>query len=127
MKELTLPSNRNFGILFFVVFLLIGVWPIFNNNDIRIWSLIISLSFLILAILNSKFLTPLNKIWMKFGLILGNIVSPIVMGLVYFGVVTPTGLLLKLFNKDIINLKKNNKNTYWIKKDNSNNNMRNQF
>lgn len=122
-----LPSNRNFGIVFFILFLIIAFWPLLNANDIRIWSLITSIIFLILGVLNSNFLTPLNKTWMKFGALLGNIISPIIMGIIFFGVVLPTGYLMKIFGKDILRLKKNNDQTYWISKDNSNNNMRNQF
>ena len=125
--KIKLPTNRNFGIVFFVVFLIIAIWPILNENDIRLWSLIISLIFLILGIANSKLLTPLNKIWFKFGIFLGNFIAPIVMGFVYFFVVTPTGLIMKVLGKDLLNLKKNNKETYWIKKDNTNNNLKNQF
>ena len=80
-----------------------------------------------LALINSKILTPLNKTWMKFGLLLGKVVSPIVMGFIFFFVVTPTGILMRIFGKDLLNLKKNNQNTYWIKKENKNNNMKNQF
>jgi len=122
-----LPSNRNFGIVFFIVFLVIGLWPLLNQSELRIWSLLISMVFLFLGISNSKILTPLNKLWMKFGLLLGNIVAPIVMGIVYFGVVTPTGILLRLFGKDILMLKKNKNSSYWLNKDNKNNNMKNQF
>ena len=125
--KIKLPTNRNFGIVFFVVFLIIAIWPILNENDIRLWSLIISLVFLMLGIANSKLLTPLNKIWFKFGIFLGNFIAPIVMGFVYFFVVTPTGLIMKILGKDLLNLKKNNKETYWIKKDNTNNNLKNQF
>ena len=125
--KIKLPTNRNFGIVFFVVFLIIAIWPILNENDIRLWSLIISLIFLILGIANSKLLTPLNKIWFKFGIFLGNFIAPIVMGFVYFLVVTPTGLIMKILGKDLLNLKKHNEETYWIKKDNSNNNLKNQF
>ncbi len=127
MKDIKLPSNRSFGIVFFIFFLIIALWPILNDEKIRYWSFIISITFLILGILNSKLLSPLNKLWMKFGLFLGNIISPIVMGIIYFGVVTPTGLMMKLFRKDILKLKKNNSETYWVTKDNSNNNMKNQF
>jgi polyferredoxin len=127
MKNFKLPSNRSFGIVFFVVFLIIALWPFLKGDSLRFWSMAVSLIFLILGLINSKILTPLNKLWMKFGLLLGNIVSPIVMGIIFFGVVTPTGLLMKLFGKDILELKKNKKNTYWKKKDNLNNNMKNQF
>ena len=127
MKDIKLPSNRSFGIVFFIFFLIIALWPILNDEKIRYWSFVISITFLILGILNSKLLSPLNKLWMKFGLFLGNIISPIVMGIIYFGVVTPTGLMMKLFRKGILKLKKNNSETYWVIKDNSNNNMKNQF
>ncbi len=126
-QKIKLPSNRNFGIVFSIVFLIISLWPLLNQNDIRIWSLIISGIFLVLGIINSKLLSFLNKIWFKFGIFLGNFIAPIVMGIVYFMVVTPTGLIMKLFGKDSLNLKKNNKDTYWIKKDNSNSDLKNQF
>ena len=127
MTSQKLPTNRSLGLLFFIVFTFIGLWPIINSESIRIWSIFIALIFFILGIFNSKILTPLNKVWMSFGKLLGNFVSPIVMGIIFFGVVTPTGLLLKLFNKDILNLKKNRNDTYWLKKDNSKSNMKNQF
>ena len=126
-QKIKLPSNKNFGIVFSVVFLIISLWPLLNQNDIRIWSLIISGIFLILGLINSKLLLPLNKIWFKFGILLGNFIAPIVMGIVYFMVVTPTGLIMRLLGKDLLNLKKNNKDTYWIEKDNSNNDLKNQF
>jgi hypothetical protein len=122
-----LPTNRNFGVVFFIVFLTIGLWPILKNGEIRIWSIIISLIFLILGLINSRLLNPLNKLWMKFGLILGQIIAPIVMGIIFFFVVTPTVTLLRIFGKDILMLKRNKNDTYWINKDNSNDNMKNQF
>ena len=91
------------------------------------WSLIISLIFLILGILNSKLLSPLNKLWMRFGLLLGRIVSPIIMGIIYFFVVTPTGLIMKIFRKDLLSLKKNDEKSYWIEKNDEKSNMKNQF
>ena len=127
MKKNILPSNRSFGILFTIVFFIISFWPLLKSGDIRYWSLAISLIFFVLAIMNSKILTPLNKIWMKFGFALGKIISPIVMGFIFFFVVTPTGIIMRLLGKDILNLKKNNQNSYWIKKDNKNNSMKNQF
>jgi len=127
VKKNILPSNKNFGIVFAIVFLIISFWPLLKGEDIRYWSLIISFIFFILALVNSKILTPLNKIWMKFGILLGKIVSPIVMGIVFFFVVTPTGIIMRILGKNLLNLKKNNQNTYWIKKDNKNNNMKNQF
>ena len=120
-------SNRSFGLLFFVVFFLIGIWPLFNENDYRLWSLIISIIFLILGLLNSKLLTPLNKIWFKFGILLGKIVSPLVMGLIFFFVVTPIGILMRILKKDLLNLKFNKKTTYWIEKNGPKSKMKNQF
>tara|TARA_Y100000591_G_scaffold157016_1_gene135048 strand:+ start:50 stop:424 length:375 start_codon:yes stop_codon:yes gene_type:complete len=120
-------SNRNFGIVFFIVFLLIGLWPLLNSEEIRWWSLICSLVFLILGIFNSKILTPLNKIWFKFGILLGNFVAPIVMGVVFFFVVTPTSIIMKLLKKDLLKLKKNDDKTYWIKKKNIKSSMNKQF
>ncbi len=126
-QNIKLPSNRNFGIVFCIVFLIISLWPLLNQNEIRIWSIIISGIFLILGLFNSKLLLPFNKLWFKFGIILGNIIAPIVMGIIYFLVVTPTGLIMKILGKDLLGLKKNNKNSYWIKKDNSHNSLRDQF
>ena len=126
-QKIKLPSNRNFGIVFSIVFLIVSLWPLLSQNDIRIWSLIISGIFFVLGLINSKLLLPLNKIWFKFGLLLGNFIAPIVMGIVYFMVVTPTGLIMRLLGKDLLNLKKNNKDTYWIEKDNSNSDLKNQF
>ncbi len=105
-NNIKISSNRSFGILFFIVFLIIGIWPLLNQNEIRIWSLAISIIFLILGIFNSKILYPLNKVWFKFGIILGNIISPFVMGIIFFFVVTPTSIIMKLLGKDLINLKK---------------------
>ena len=84
MKKIKIPTNRNFGIVFFIVFLIISIYPLLNSESIRYWLLIISLIFLILGIFNSSLLTPLNKLWMRFGILLGNIISPIIMGLVFF-------------------------------------------
>ena len=126
-SDIKLPSNKSFGIVFFIVFILITFYPLLNNDDLRIWSLIISFIFLTLGLLNSSLLTPLNKIWFKFGLFLGKIVSPIVMGVVFFFVVTPIGLLMRIFKKDLLNLKYNNRNSYWIKKTDLKSKMKNQF
>ena len=122
-----MSSNKNFGIVFFIFFLIVSLYPLINNDSLRVWSLIISLAFLILALTNSKILTPLNKIWFKIGIILGKIVSPFIMGIIFFLVVTPTGLIMKLFGKDLLNLKYNNKNSYWIEKVGPKSKMKNQF
>ncbi len=126
-NEVKIGSNRSFGIVFFVVFILIAIYPLVNNDEIKLWSFFLSIIFLILGIFNSKLLTPLNRIWFKFGLLLGKIISPIIMFLVYFTVVTPTGLLLWLFNKDILNLKYNKKSSYWINKEKNIGTMKDQF
>ena len=126
-QKIKLPSNRNFGIVFSIVFLIIALWPVLNQNEIRIWSLMISLIFLVLGIINSKLLFPLNKIWFKFGLLLGSVIAPVVMGIVFFFVVTPTGLIMRALGKDLLRLKKNKESTYWLDKDNSNNSLKNQF
>ena len=125
--KIKVSSNRSFGIVFFVVFLIVALWPLKNNLDIRIWSLIISFIFLILGIFNSKLLSPLNKIWFKFGILLGKIISPIVMGIIFFTVVTPTAIILKIFKKDLLSLKKNKSNSYWKKKKDYKTSMKNQF
>ena len=126
-KKIKIPSNRNFGIVFSIVFLIIALWPVLNQNEIRIWSLVISLIFLVLGFINSKLLSPLNKIWFKFGLLLGSVIAPVVMGIVFFFVVTPTGLIMRALGKDLLKLKKNKEGTYWLDKDNSNNSLKNQF
>ena len=127
MKKIKISSNKSFGIVFFTFFLIIALWPLINDGNIRIWSLAVSIIFLILGIANSKILTPLNNLWFKFGLFLGKIVSPIVMGIIFFFVVTPTGIIMRLIGKDFLNLKKNNSNTYWLEKKNENSTMKNQF
>ena len=127
MDDIKIGSNRSFGIVFFIVFLLISIYPLLNNESIRFWSLTISLIFLILGIFNSKFLTPLNKIWFKLGILLGRIISPLVMGFIFFFVVTPIGLFMKLLKKDLLNLKFNGKPSYWIEKTEPKSKMKNQF
>ena len=127
MDEIKISSNRSFGIVFFVFFLIVSLYPLVDNENQRIWSLIISITFLILALLNSKILTPLNKIWFKIGIVLGKIVSPFVMGVIFFLIVTPIGLIMKFLGKDLLNLKYNNKNTYWISKTGTKSKMKNQF
>ena len=127
MDEIKISSNRSFGIVFSVVFLLISIYPLINDESLRYWSLLISLIFLILGFLNSKILTPLNKIWFKFGILLGKIISPLVMGIIFFFVVTPIGLIMKMLKKDLLNLKYNNDKSYWIEKKGPKSKMKNQF
>ena len=120
-------SNRSFGIIFFLFFLTIATWPLLNDKDLRLWSLVISIIFFILGMFNSKILSPLNIIWFKLGLLLGRLVSPIVMGVIFFLVVTPIGLLMRILNKDLLNLNKNSNNSYWINKTGPKSKMKNQF
>ena len=127
MDEIKIGSNRSFGIVFFTVFFIIATYPLVNNGEIRIWSLILSLVFLILGLLNSKILYPLNKIWFKFGLLLGRIISPLVMAIIFFLVVTPIGLMMRILNKDLLNLKFNKSKSYWIEKNEQKSKMKNQF
>ena len=125
-KKIKVSSNKSFGIVFFIFFIAVAFYPLVNNEEYRLWALIISLVFLILGLINSSILTPLNLLWFKFGMLLGRVVSPIIMCLVFFGVVTPTGLIMKLFKKDLLKLKRNDKKSYWIERK-SKSEMKNQF
>ena len=127
MDDIKISSNRSFGIVFFVVFLLIALYPLTYNGEIRIWFVIISLIFLILGFVNSKILTPLNKLWFTFGIFLGKIISPIIMSIIFFLVVTPIGLIMRLIGKDVLNLRYNKNKSYWIEKDGPDSKMKNQF
>ena len=120
-------SDKSFGILFSIVFFIISVWPLLAGENIRIWSLVISIIFLILGLLNSKFLGPLNNSWIKLGEILGRVIAPIVMAIIYFIILTPLSLLIKLFGKDLLQLKFSNVNSYWIKRKKNINTMNKQF
>ena len=112
-----MSSNRSFGLLFFIVFFIIGLWPLKNDLELNYIFIGISIIFLILGLMNSKILTPFNKIWVKFGELLGRIIAPIVMAIIYFFILTPVSLLVRLFGKDLIGLKfKKNLKTYWIKR-----------
>ena len=127
MDDVKISSNRSFGIVFFAVFLIIAIYPLIYSGDVRIWSVIISFIFLILGLLNSKILTPLNKLWFKFGIFLGTIISPIIMAIIFFLVVTPIGLIMRLLGKDVLNLKYNKNQSYWIEKNGPKSKMKNQF
>ena len=122
-----MSSNKSFGIVFFIVFLIFAVYPLKNNGNIIIPLIIISFVFLLLGLTNSQLLTPLNKIWFKFGIFLGKIVSPLVMGIIFFLLVTPIGILMRLFKKDLLNLKYNSKKSYWIEKNEIKSKFKNQF
>ncbi len=125
--EIKIGSNKSFGIVFFTVFLLIAIYPLINNGELRIWSLVVAIIFFILGLVNSKVLTPLNKLWFKFGLLLGKIVSPLIMGFIFFFVVTPIAFIMRIIGKDLLNLKFNDKKTYWIEKTDPKSKMKNQF
>ena len=126
-NDIKIGSNRSFGIVFFIVFLLISIYPLLSGENVRLWSLAIATIFFILGIINSSLLSPLNKIWFKFGLLLGRFISPLIMGLIFFLVVTPIALLMKLLKKDLLNLKYSKDNTYWIVKSGPKSKMKNQF
>ena len=126
-SKIKIGSNKSFGVVFFIVFLLVAFYPLINQGDIKIWSLVVSLIFLTLGFLNSKILTPFNKIWFKFGVLLGSFVSPIVMGIIFFVIVTPTSLVMMFLGKNLLNLKKGNKKTYWIERSKITSKMKNQF
>ncbi|MDC3226193.1 SxtJ family membrane protein [Candidatus Pelagibacter sp.] len=128
MKNIKMSSNKSFGIVFFLVFTIIALYPLLNDQSFRVWSLIVGFIFLFLGIVNSAILTPLNALWFKLGLFLGKFIAPIVMGIVYFIVVFPTSLLLKLFKKNYLNIKyEKNINSYWINVKSKNTTMKNQF
>ena len=126
-SNIKIGTNKSFGLVFFVFFFIVSIFPLLNDENIRIWSLIISLIFFILGILNSKILTPLNQIWFKFGILLGRFVSPVVMGIIFFAIVTPTSVIMRVLQKNLLNLKKGNKKTYWIERSKIKSKMKNQF
>ena len=122
-----ISSNRSFGILFCILFAIIAFWPIINGNPLRLWPIPISVIFLILGLLNSKLLNPLNVVWVKFGELLGRIIAPVVMAIIYFIIVTPIGLFMRLIGKDLLNIKFSKTNTYWIKREKKISSMKKQF
>ena len=122
-----ISSNRSFGILFCIVFALIAAWPVMYDGQLRIWPIPISFIFLVLGLLNSKLLSPLNLAWIKFGELLGRIIAPIVMAIVYFLIITPIGLFMRLIGKDLLNTKFLKDNSYWIKREKNIGPMKRQF
>ena len=127
MDQSKKSSNRSFGVVFFIVFLIVSLYPILNHGEIRLWALMISFIFLFLGLINSKFLSPLNNLWFRFGIFLGKIISPIIMGIIFYLVVTPIGLLMRILGKDLLKLKFNNEKSYWIEKNDPKSKMKNQF
>jgi hypothetical protein len=127
-SKIEVSSNRSFGLVFFVVFLIIGLWPLLDEGQFKIWSLFFSLFFLVLGLLNSKLLTPLNLLWTKFGILLGNVFAPIVMSFIFFLVVTPIGLLMRIMGRDLLRTKYNKSGkSYWIKREKRITKMNQQF
>ena len=126
-NKIVISTNRSFGIVFFIFFFIIATYPLINDGNIRIWSIFIAVTFLILGLLNSRILTPFNKIWFKFGVLLGNLISPIILGIIFFLIITPTSLIMKILGKNLLNLKKNNKSSYWVERPKIKGKMKNQF
>jgi hypothetical protein len=129
MKSLTnikRKDNITFGILFFILFFVIGLYPLISSGTIRIWSIILSLVFFIITIIKPNLFTSLNKLWIKFGILIGKIISPIVMGLIFFFVVTPIGILMKILKKDVMGLKRG-ASSYWITREDKVQSMKKQF
>ena len=120
-------SNKGFGIVFFIFFLIISFWPFIEGQSLRIWALTVSLIFLVLGLLNSKLLSPFNLIWVKFGEVLGRIIAPIAMGVVYFIIITPIGLFMRLIGKDLLRTKFSKNKSYWIKREQNIGSMKRQF
>jgi len=119
-------DNITFGILFFILFLIIGLYPLKSDEAIRVWSVVLSLVLLIITIIKPNLFTFLNKFWIKFGILLGKIISPIVMGLVFFFVVTPIGILVRVLKKDVMGLKRG-ASSYWINREDKAPTMKKQF
>ena len=119
-------NNIFFGILFFIFFLIIGLYPLISGGVIRIWSIVLSLIFSIITIIKPNLFTFLNKSWIQFGILLGRIISPIVMGLVFFIVVTPIGILVRILKKDVMGLKRG-ASSYWIHREDKLQSMKKQF
>jgi hypothetical protein len=126
-NKIKISSNKNFGVVFFIFFFIISIYPLYKEEEIRIWAIIIAIIFLNLGLFNSSILSPLNKLWFKFGIFLGNFISPIVMGIVFFAVVTPTSLIMRILGRNLLGLKKDNKKSYWIDRSKIKSKMKNQF
>ena len=120
-------SNKSFGIIFFIVFLIIGLWPLINGEDVRIWSILVSLPFLILGILNSRILSPLSYVWIKLGIIMGKFISPIIMAIIFYLLISPFGIVMRIFGRDLLMKKYSKKSSYWIKREKKMNPMKMQF
>ncbi len=122
-----ISSNKSFGILFFIVFLLIAIWPVFKSDPLRVWSIVLAFIFLIVGLFKPNLLTPLNKAWVKLGMLIGKFVAPIIMAMIYFIILTPIGILMRLIGKDLLNTKITKQNSYWIKREKNIGTMKRQF
>ena len=120
-------NNKSLGLLFFFIFIVISFWPLLNGENGRIWSIVVAIIFLTLALVKPQILNPLTKLWIKFGELIGKFISPIVIGLIYFVILTPIGLLMRIFNKDLLNLKFSEESSYWIKRETKLNSMDKQY
>ena len=120
-------KNKQFGYLFFLLFLILSLWPMLNSEKINLVLLFISLTFLILSIFNSKILNPLSDLWIKFGELLGKFIAPIVMSFVFFIILTPTSFIIRLFGKDLLKLKFNKESSYWVRREKDIGAMKKQF
>ena len=127
-SKIKMSSNRSFGLVFFFVLIIIGLWPLKNNGDIRVYFVFASMLFLFLGLINSKLLSPLNKLWFKFGILIGSFMAPFIMGIVFFLVVTPTGLIMKMFGKKMLDKEPNkDQKSYWINSNKQSSSMKKQF
>lgn len=126
--EIEIGSERNFGLIFALVFTIIGIYPLLAGGAMRTWALIAATVFLILSLLAPRLLEVPNRLWHKFGLLLGAIVAPIAMGLVYYSTVVPLGLLLRFLGRDLLRQKLDSDDqTYWIEREEPAGSMKNQF
>ena len=128
IKESNMGSDRSFGIIFSIVFFIISFWPVMSGESIRLWAFLIAVIILIISLTKANLLHTPNKIWFRFGLMLGNIVAPIVMGIIFFAIITPVGLIMRMLGKDLLNKKfKKSLRSYWNKREQMIGTMKNQF
>lgn len=121
-------SEKSFGIVFSIVFLIVALYPLIDSRGFHLWALIVSIIFLLLAFIAPKALSLPNKLWIKFGILLGSIIAPIVMAFVYFITVLPIGLIMRLLGKDLLKQKLDkNVKSYWIERTDPIGSMKNQF
>jgi len=111
-------SNRSFGWVFTAVFLIIAVWPLVSGGMVRWWSLFVAAGFALVTVAAPNLLALPNRLWLRFGLLLNRIISPVVLALLFYLVVTPMGTLMRAFGKDSLRLRRHASDaSYWIKRD----------